>query len=251
MGKDMLKSMRLDRLLSNLGYGGRKEMTMAIKNEWCEIDGVRVKNPSTNVDLGLVREGRVTFDGQALDPLPPFTIMLHKPAGYTCSHTDPGKIVYDLLPERFAARKPKFSMVGRLDKASSGQLLLTDDGELLHRITHSKSHAPKHYRVSVRDDLNGNESALFAAGDFMLAEDDKPLKPAQWTPEGKREGLMILAEGRYHQIRRMFEALGNEVITLHRFQTGGLGLGDLEEGSWRTLSDAEITAVLEAGSDSA
>lgn len=242
----MPKSMRLERLLSNLGYGGRKEMAMAIKNEWCEIDGVRVKNPSMNVDLELVREGRVTFDGQAIDPLPPFTIMLHKPAGYTCSYKDPDKIVYDLLPERFAARKLKLSMVGRLDKASSGQLLLTDDGELLHRITHPKSHATKHYRVSLRDDLNGNETALFAAGDFMLAEDDVPLKPAQWLPEGAREGVMILHEGRYHQIRRMFEALGNEVIYLHRFQTGDLPLGDLEEGKWRVLSDEEIAAVLDA-----
>jgi len=241
------KSMRLVRLLSNLGYGGRKEMTMAIKNEWCEIDGERVKNPSLNVELSMIGEGRITFDGQPLDPYAPFTIMLHKPVGYTCSHKDPNKVVYDLLPERFAARKPKLSMVGRLDKASSGQLLLTDDGDLLHRITHPKSHAPKHYRVSLRDDLNGNETALFAAGDFKLGDDDKPLKPAQWMPEGAREGVMILHEGRYHQIRRMFEALGNDVIALHRFQTGGLPLGDLEEGQWRTLSSEEIVLVLSGG----
>lgn len=240
MGKELPKSMRLDRLLSNLGYGGRKEMTMAIKNEWLEIDGERVKSPSLSIDLSLVKEGRVTFDGEKLDPLYPFIIMLHKPAGYTCSHKDPEKIIYDLLPERFAARKPKLSMVGRLDKYSSGQLLLTDDGDFLHRITHPKSHSPKYYNVTVRDDLRGEEAKLFASGEFMIDEDERPLKPAEWTPDGDRSGVIVLHEGRYHQVRRMFEALGNEVIALHRFQTGGLSLDDLEEGTWRVLGDEDI-----------
>ena len=240
----MAKTIRLDRLLSNLGYGGRKEMTMAIKNEWLEIDGERVKTPSLSIDVSLVEQGRVTFDGEKLDPLAPFTIMLHKPEGYTCSHKDPAAIIYDLLPERFANRKPTLSMVGRLDKYSSGQLLLTDDGDLLHRITHPKSHASKHYRVTLRDELNGNEAELFASGEFLMNEDDKPLKPADWTVTGAREGVIILHEGRYHQVRRMFETLGNEVVILHRFQTGNLPLGDLEEGKWRVLSEDEIETVL-------
>lgn len=239
-----MPTIRLDRLLSNLGYGGRKEMTMAIKNEWLEIDGARVTQPSLNIDLALVTAGRVTFDGQPLDPLFPLTIMLHKPVGYTCSHKDPAAIVYDLLPDRFANRKPALSMVGRLDKYSSGQLLLTDDGELLHRITHPKSHAPKHYRVGLRDDLRGDEAALFASGTFCMVKDENPLKPAFWTPEGSRGGTMVLHEGRYHQIRRMFETLGNEVVTLHRFQTGNLPLGDLEEGKWRSLSAEDIALIL-------
>ncbi len=236
--------MRLDRLLSNLGYGGRKEMGMAVKNEWVDVDGETVKNPSLNVDLALVREGRVTLDGKALDPLTPFTIMLNKPTGYTCSHKDPAEIVYDLLPEQFARRKIPLSMVGRLDKYSTGQLLLTDDGDLLHRITHPKSHAPKHYRVTLRDDLKGNEADLFASGEFTLPCEDKPLKPAEWTQESTREGIMILHEGRNRQIRRMFDKLGNEVVTLHRYQTGNLPLGDLEEGKWRTLNDDELAQVL-------
>jgi 16S rRNA pseudouridine516 synthase len=240
----MSKTIRLDRLLSNLGYGGRKEMTMAIKNEWLEIDGERVTKPDLKIDINMVSEGRVTFDGQALDPLTPFTIMLHKPVGYTCSHKDPAEIIYDLLPERFANRKPTLSMVGRLDKYSSGQLLLTDNGDLLHRITHPKSHAPKHYRVGLRDDLNGNETGIFASGEFLMLDDDKPLKPAQWSAENAREGVMVLNEGRYHQIRRMFETLGNEVVTLHRFQTGQLALGELGEGKWRILGDSDINLLL-------
>lgn len=240
----MSKTIRLDRLLSNLGYGGRKEMGMAIKNEWLEIDGERVKTPSLNIDIDLVKEGRVTFDGKPLDPLFPFTIMLHKPMGYTCSHKDPAAIIYDLLPDRFANRKPTLSMVGRLDKYSSGQLLLTDDGDLLHRITHAKSHAPKHYHVILRDDLKGDEAELFTTGEFLLLDDDKPLKPAQWSVESPREGIMVLHEGRYHQIRRMFETLGNEVLMLHRFQTGGLPLGDLEEGKWRVLDGDDLDLLL-------
>lgn len=238
-----MPTIRLDRLLSNLGYGSRKEMTMAIKNEWLEIDGVRVKDPSMNIDTALVTAGRVLFDGERLDPLSPFTIMLHKPVGYTCSRKDTGKLVYELLPERFAARSPVLSTVGRLDKYSSGQLLLTDDGDLLHRITHPKTHAPKHYRVSLRDDLRGDETSLFAAGEFMMKDEETPLKPAFWTVEGAREGTMVLHEGRYHQIRRMFETLGNEVVTLHRFQTGDLELGHIPEGQWRALDEADLAML--------
>ncbi len=247
MKNDKQKSIRLDRLLSNLGYGGRKEMAMAIKNEWCDIDGERITDPTLSIDPDMVAQERILFDGEPLDPLYPFTIMLHKPAGYTCSHKDAGKIVYDLLPDRFAARKPKLSMVGRLDKPTSGQLLLTDDGDLLHRVTHPKSHASKHYRVTLRDDLRGDEAKTFASGTFSIGADEKPLKPATWTQETPRSGIMILHEGRNRQIRRMFEVLGNEVVALHRYQTGALPLGDLEEGAWRRLSDDELAAVLEKG----
>lgn len=238
-----MSAIRLDRLLSNLGYGSRKEMTMAIKNEWLDIDGVRVTDPSLTVDTDMVRDGRILFDGEKLDQLAPFTIMLNKPVGYTCSHKDPAAIVYDLLPERFRARKPALSMVGRLDKYSSGQLLLTDDGELLHRITHPKSHAPKHYRVTLRDDLRGDETALFASGSFYMVKDENPLKPAEWTPTSPREGLMILHEGRYHQIRRMFETIENEVTALHRFQTGNLTLDGLPEGQWRPLTADDLAKI--------
>ncbi len=243
MAKTVAKTMRLDKLLSNLGYGGRKEMSMAIKNEWLEIDGNRVTKPFLSVDLSLVGQGRITFDGKKLDPLYPFTIMMNKPVGYTCSHKDAGAIIFDLLPERFANRKPALSMVGRLDKYSSGQLLLSDDGDLIHRITHPKSHAPKYYRVELLDDLKGNEAEIFASGEMMLCGDKKPLKPAQWSEENSRKGVMILHEGRYHQIRKMFKALGNEVISLHRFQTGSLELGDLEEGKWRILDDDDLVKI--------
>lgn len=237
------KSVRLDRLLSNLGYGARKEMTMAIKNGWVDVDGQRVHDPGLSIAPEMVRAGRVLMDGEALDPLAPFTIMMNKPAGVTSSHKDPGKVVYDLLPERFARRNPKLSIAGRLDKESTGMVILTDDGELLHRITHPRRHASKHYRVGLRDPLKGDEAAIFGRGDMMLGGEDKPLKPARWVPEGEKTGLMILEEGRYRQIRRMFEKTGNEVTALHRFQIGNLTLGDLPEGEWRPLQPEDLALI--------
>ncbi len=234
-------SIRLDRLLSNLGYGSRKEMTAAIRNGWVTVAGAEVTDPGHAVAIDRATD--VRLDGEAIDPAPPMTVMLHKPAGFTCSHNDTGPLIYDLLPDRWRIRKPSLSTVGRLDKESTGQLLLTDDGELLHRVTHPRSHAAKHYRVTVRDPLRGDETALFGAGGFEMQGDPKPLKPAVWTPDGTRSGVMILDEGRYHQIRRMFETLGNMVVSLHRFRTGGLDLGELPEGSWRFLGPTDIGAL--------
>ncbi len=169
--------------------------------------------------------------------------MLNKPAGYVCSHRDAGALVYDLLPERWRRRKPVLSSVGRLDKDSTGQLILTDDGNLLHRIIHPRTHAAKHYQVTVRNALRGDESDLFSSGQFCIRGDEKPLKPATWHSKNNHSGVMVLTEGRYHQIRRMFAAVGNHVVTLHRFQTGALALGDLEEGAYRILSATEIQKV--------
>lgn len=222
-------------------------MAAAINAGRVRIDENVVQQPSFNVDLELARMGRVFLDGVAIDPPSPFTIMLHKPVEFTCSREDVGRIVYELLPKRWMLRKPAISSIGRLDKDSSGQLLMTDDGDLLHKIISPKTVTPKHYTVTLRDDLNGDESALFSTGTFMLKKEDKPLKPAQWTPDGKRSGVMILSEGRYHQIRRMFEEIGNEVVTLHRTQTGNLRLDDLPVGQWRVLNEDDLENIFSKG----
>ncbi len=156
-----------------------------------------------SVSLEDARSGALTFDGEKLDPPSPLVLMLNKPAGYTCSHEDKGPLVYDLLPVRWQARKPALSCAGRLDKESTGQVILTDDGDLLHRVTHPKSHATKDYTLTLEHDLRGDEAALFATGTFLITGDAKPLKPATWTPRGPRTGRMLLQEGRFHQIRRM------------------------------------------------
>ncbi len=237
-------TMRLDRLLSNLGYATRKEAARACRAGLVTLNGETIARADQAVELELVRQGALALDGEIVDPPAPLTIMLNKPAGYTCSHKDVGALVYDLLPYRWRSRKPALSTVGRLDKASTGQLLLTDDGDLLHRIIHPRTHSPRHYRVCTRDSLRGDEAKLFSSGAFLINGDDKPLKPATWSSETDNSGVMILNEGRYHQIRRMFQALDNEVVTLHRFQTGGLALGDIEEGQYKILRDEEVQRIL-------
>ncbi|MGB5146781.1 MAG: pseudouridine synthase [Porticoccaceae bacterium] len=236
-------SLRLDRLLSNLGYGTRKEIATACRAGRVTLNGEVVVGADQAIPLDLVRAGALALNGETVDPPAPLTIMLNKPAGHTCSHREAGSLVYDLLPRRWRGRKPVLSTVGRLDKDSTGQLLLTDDGDLLHRIIHPRTHAPKHYRVELSDPLRGDEEARFATGTFMLDGDDKPLRPAIWSAESARSGVMILTEGRYHQIRRMFAALGNRVTALHRFQTGDLPLGDLEAGQYKILGPEELASI--------
>lgn len=241
----MAETMRLDRLLANLGYGSRREVAAFVAAGRVLLDGARLTKVDQPVSLDDVRRGALTLNDEPLDPPAPLTVMLNKPAGYVCSHDERGAIIYDLLPPRWKLRKPALSAAGRLDKESTGQVILTDDGDLLHRIIHPKSHAAKRYAVTLVRDLRGDEAALFATGTFLMAGDAKPLKPAFWTPDGPRGGTMILHEGRFHQIRRMFETLGNEVVALHRFRTGTLDLGDLEEGEYRFLDEQDRQKIFQ------
>jgi 16S rRNA pseudouridine516 synthase len=240
-----MSGVRLDRLLSNLGYGSRKDAAQLARAGRVLLRGIPVDEADQAIDPADVRSGALTLDGQPLDPPAPLVVMLHKPAGYICSHEEKGLLIYDLLPARWRHRKPPLSSAGRLDKDSTGQVILTDDGALLHRMTHPKSHAAKFYAVTVADKLRGDEAQLFATGTFLLTGDAKPLKPAPWTPQSDHGGVMVLHEGRYHQIRRMFETLGNRVVTLHRFQTGALPLGDLEPGQHRILEAGDIARIFE------
>jgi 16S rRNA pseudouridine516 synthase len=240
-----MKKIRADRLLSNLGYGSRREVAIAMKAGSFMAGGVAVTDPGQGLPLDPKFLADATYRDEKLDPVAPLTVLLNKPRGYTCSHDEQGLLVYDLLPERWSRRDPVLSTAGRLDKESTGFVLLTDDGDLLHKIISPKHHVWKQYRVTLRDPLNGDEAAVFASGDFSIDDDRVPLKPARWVVEGGRVGVMSLQEGRYHQIRRMFKALGNHVEDLHRFQVGGLSLGELPEGAFRILEAAELSQIFE------
>jgi 16S rRNA pseudouridine516 synthase len=174
--------------------------------------------------------------------------MLHKPVGYTCSTKDPGRVVYDLLPSRFRLRSPLLSTVGRLDRDTSGLLLLTDDGVLLHRIVSPKTHLPKVYEATLANDLRGDEAGTFASGTLLLEAETTPLAPAQLDVVGRRIGRLTLTEGRYHQVRRMFAAVGNHVLALHRDRIGGLDLGELPAGQWRVLDDDDRARLFSTAS---
>lgn len=234
--------MKLLRLVANLGYGSRKEVTAMLRDgRICDVDG-RV----LSID-DVVEPARVRIDGAPLDPAPGFMLMLHKPAGYTCSTQDAGALVYDLLPPRFRLRSPTLATVGRLDRDTTGLLLMTDDGSLLHRIVSPRSHLQKVYEATLARDLRGDEGAIFASGTLLLESERTPLAPATLAVLGPRLARLTITEGRYHQVRRMFAAVGNHVEGLHRSRVGGLTLGALEIGQWRALDDADL-AKLFAGS---
>jgi 16S rRNA pseudouridine516 synthase len=155
--------------------------------------------------------------------------------------------VYELLPPRFPERSPVMAPVGRLDRDTSGLLLVTDDGQLNHRITSPKRHLAKTYEAELASDLRGDEGERFASGTLMLEGETEPLAPAALEVTSPRRARVTITEGRYHQVRRMFGAMGNHVVALHRTSIGGLELGDLASGAWRVLTPAEIARIFEPG----
>ncbi len=185
----------------------------------------------------------VFVDGKPLDPPPGSVLMMHKPVGYVCSTKGSAPLIYDLLPERFRHRSPVMSPVGRLDMETSGLLLLTDDGQINHRITSPRTHLRKVYQATLANDLLGSEIDLFASGTLVLESEDEPLEPAKLEVIDHRRIRLTLTEGRYHQVRRMLVAVGNHVETLIRTAVGGLELGDLPSGEWRQLTDDDMSQL--------
>lgn len=228
--------MKLVKLLANLGYGSRKDVA------WMFREG-RITDADGEVLYAddQVEHARIRVDGEPLDPPTGLVLMLHKPLGVTCSRKDQGRVVYDLLPPRYRVRDPALSTVGRLDRDTSGLLLFTDDGALLHRIISPKANVAKVYEATLAEDLRGDEAALFASGTLLLESETTPLAPAALTVLGPRHARLTLHEGRYHQVRRMFAATGNRVEVLERIAVGGLTLGGLAPGAWRAL-DADAVA---------
>ncbi|MGH8032460.1 MAG: pseudouridine synthase [Luteimonas sp.] len=233
--------MTLLRTIANLGYGSRKQV-MAMFREG------RITDAAGEVLYAddRVAHQAVRIDGAPLDPPAGLVLMLHKPVGFTCSSKDRGRIVHDLLPDRYARRSPLLSTVGRLDRDTSGLLLLTDDGALLHRIISPKSALPKVYDATLGAALRGDEAARFASGTLMLESETAPLLPAALETLSPRHARLTLHEGRYHQVRRMFAAVGNHVDALHRSRIGGLALAGLGVGEWRALGTEELAALFVA-----
>jgi 16S rRNA pseudouridine516 synthase len=223
---------RLDKLLSSLGYCSRKEVAHLIKNGVItHTDNLYLK-PDTKVLHADIR-----FDNEPLDPMQGIVILMHKPVGYICSHDEgEGRLVYDLLPKRWRRRDPKISTIGRLDKETSGLLLLTDDGALLHRLTSPKHKVPKVYEATLDRALKGDEAEIFASGTLMLNGEKTPCLPAKLTVIDDTHATLEIIEGRYHQVRRMFAAVGNHVSALHRSTFGELTLGDLGAGEYRLMT---------------
>lgn len=235
---------RLDRLLANLGYGSRREVTDLVGRRQVVLDGTALKDAGARIAISSDLPARMTVSGQPLDPPAPLTLVMHKPLDVVCSHREAGRSVYELLPHRWRARIPALSTIGRLDKDTSGLLLITDDGALLHRVISPKSHVAKRYVAILDRPLTGAEAEAFSAGTLMLEGEAEPLAPAELEVLGPKQARLTITEGRYHQVRRMFAAVGNHVTALHRDRIGGLALpDDLAPGAWRAVTPAEQAAI--------
>jgi 16S rRNA pseudouridine516 synthase len=226
-------------LLANLGYGSRAEIRAALAEGRVSVGGVPEKNAARKV---CARD--VMLDGQTLDHPDGICIILHKPAGYACSH-DPREapLIYDLLPPRWMRRSPKLSSVGRLDRDTTGLIIITDNTELIHDLTSPKRAIPKVYIIETDPagaELDERLIPLFASGSLRITEKDteEPCLPAELTITGKRSAHLVLYEGRYHQVKRMFAACGYHVCALHRESLGSWTLEGLEPG---TYTDAHNT----------
>lgn len=243
--KGAVATMRLDRLLANLGYGSRREAQHIVDAGLAVLDGVRLRDASQHVPISPDLPSRLTIDGVPIDPPPPLTLLLHKPLGVVCSHKEAGRSVYELLPGRWRRRDPVLSTIGRLDAETTGLLLITDDGALLHRVISPRHRIAKRYLVTLDRPLEGHEAGIFAAGALILDGETTALAPAILEKLDAKIAHLTITEGRYHQVRRMFAALGNHVTALHRNRVGQLDLpDDLPAGGYQVLSGEARAAVL-------
>jgi 16S rRNA pseudouridine516 synthase len=222
---------RLDQILANYGYCSRSEAKVWIRKGRVTVSGKPVTSAEKKFSPDIVH-----VDGEPVDCPAGILALLHKPAGYVCSHDEgEGATVYDLLPERWLRRNPPVTTVGRLDKDTTGVLLVTDIGERVHQWTSPKHKVAKVYDVTVGGDLSAGLVELFAAGTLRLEGEEKLCLSARLEILSPREARLELTEGRYHQVKRMFASQGIEVLRLHRSRIGDFVLGELKAGEWRLL----------------
>lgn len=222
---------RLDQTLANLGYCSRREA-----RDWLRAGRVSVAGQPADDPGQRVAAETVTVDGEPLDHPDGLLLLFHKPAGLVCSHeAREGPSVYDGLPGRWRRRNPAVTSIGRLDKETTGLLLLTDLPDLVHRLTSPRHKVPKVYRAKLDRAVPAEAAERFAAGTLMLPGEESPCAAAALEVVGPQEARLTLTEGRYHQVRRMFAALGATVVALHRESFGPLNLEGVAPGEWRVL----------------
>lgn len=221
--------MRIDALLSRFGYCSRREVAQWLKRGRVTLNGEVVKSVNEKAE-----PQEVLVDGAPVEFPDGIYVALNKPLGCTCSHKEEGELVYDLLPAQWLRRNPVVNTVGRLDKETSGLLLLTDDGAFEHAQTSPKRHVPKVYAFTTASPVPQAAVAQFASGEFMLQGERTPCLPAELVITGECTGRLTLHEGRYHQVRRMLAAVGAPVESLERIEIGPLKLAELNlaPGEW-------------------
>lgn len=237
---------RLDAFLSHRGFGSRSQVRGIIRSGRVTLAGQVCRDQGEHVDGNVVRvDGQIIAEG-----VESATLLLNKPLGYACSH-DPKEapLVEELVPEEF--RHLALETAGRLDRDTSGLLVVTSDGTLIHSLTNPRRHLVKRYRVAYSGKLSYHAVARCAKG-MQLEGDPNPTLPAELELHGEdADGLGLatlhLHEGRYHQVRRMFAELGGEVVRLHRDRIGGLDLpDDLAPGQMREIRASELARLTAA-----
>lgn len=239
-----MKRERLDKILSNLGYGTRKEVKMMVKDGLVEVNGKVVKDSSIHVDP---QKDEILVDGEKVFYREFIYLMLNKPKGViTATYDDVEKTVLDLIDDEYKVFSP--SPVGRLDKDTEGLLILTNDGELNHFLLSPKRHVPKKYYAKVLGRVTEDDVKKFKKG--VVLDDGYRTLPSdlEILVSGEVSEIeLVIYEGKYHQVKRMFEAVGKKVIYLKRIEFGPLKLDeDLELGEYRELTDEEVELLREA-----
>ncbi|WP_413529394.1 16S rRNA pseudouridine(516) synthase RsuA [Rahnella inusitata] len=230
--------MRLDKFLSQQLGVSRALVLRELRNKRVTVDGDIVKTGAMKISPEQV----VAFDGNVLDQITcPRYFMLNKPQGYVCSTDDPDHpTVLYFLEEPVAY---KLHAAGRLDIDTTGLVLMTDDGQWSHRVTSPRHQCEKTYLVTLENPLADDTAAQFEAG-VQLHNEDSLTKPAQLEQIDERVVRLTISEGRYHQVKRMFAAVGNHVVALHRERIGEIVMDeDLEPGQYRPLTEQEIASV--------
>ena len=232
--------MRLDRWLATLSVGSRSEVRQWIRGGQASVNGRVILDPALSFET---ETDRLALNGRALDGRVVRHVMLHKPAGILTAARDAKQpTVMDLLPPVY--RGIGCMPVGRLDKDTTGLLLLTTDGELNHRLLSPGRHVDKTYRAVVEGTLEERDTETFAAG---MDLGDFTAQPARLTILGPSLAEVVISEGKFHQVKRMFSAVGHEVLELHRRSFGPLELDPaLAEGQWRELTKEELNSLLQA-----
>ncbi|MBQ3214593.1 MAG: rRNA pseudouridine synthase [Oscillospiraceae bacterium] len=227
---------RLDKFLCDSGVGSRSQVKPILKAGRVTVDGAVVRDGSAKIHP---QKQKICLDGNPLGGKKRIVGMLNKPAGFVTATEDKDSTVMELLPPEWISMEVK--PVGRLDKATEGLLLFTNDGDLLHRLISPKKEVPKVYYAQHEGTATAEDVAAFASG--LTLRDDTVCLPAKLEPMGAGESLITVCEGKYHQVRRMMASRGMHVTYLERRQEGNLILGDLPRGKCRLLTEVEVLSL--------
>ena len=233
-----MPALTLERLLASMGYGSRKESRALVRMGLVELDGNVLEDPFMEF---AERPESITVNGEEVSTVDKLYVMMHKPLDVECSHNARDhQSVFSLLPDRFTAMG--IQTVGRLDADSEGLLLLSNQGDFIHKVESPKKGLLKRYRVTLAREFTEAQKQELLKG-VMLKGERREVLAREIEVEGDSV-IVAIGEGLYHQVRRMFAAVGNHVETLERISIGPVQLdASLGRGGWRFLTDEEVSSL--------